>query len=335
LVAVLYAPPHWGWTVQTPLDLDGAFVIGNLPAGRYRLEVGSQVIPDIVFTGENALQLATIDLAFGRRSVIRGRVADGAGHPQPDVLITLRRAGVIVVQTRTAADGSYRFSNLPSGSYTLEATGLGQVANLVLDGEREEVADVLWPDLGPRGTLQGRVLDARGAVVPNATVRLLREGAEIAATQTDASGNFRFSGLPAGIYDLAYGDGAPVVSDIVLDDDATVLRDIILPPAPTKLLAHYLLLHCAPEPGPADGHQTGYADARLALSLALRHLARAGGAAGYSETDARQAERVTIVGDQIPPGVEQALAAAGCQVSRLSGDGYAIAARLEQLFAEG
>jgi hypothetical protein len=330
LVAVLYAPPQWGWTAQAPLDASGAFAIASLPAGRYRLEIGGQVIPDIVLNGENTLQLAAIDLALGRRSVVRGRVADGAGHSQPDVLMTLRRADVIVVQARTAADGSYRFSNLPAGMYTLDAIGLGQVASLLLDGEREEVADVLWPDAGPRGAVQGRVLDATGAFLPNATVRLLAGDAEAARGQSDSAGGYRFSGLAEGVYALAYGDTGPSIAEVTLDEDATIVRDLILPPGPVKRLEHYVLFH----PGLAAG-EPGHAEARLAFWLALHHLARAGGAAGYSEADASQAERVTIIGDQLPPGAEQALAAAGCQVTRLVGDGYALAAGLAQLFAEG
>ncbi len=331
LVAVLHAPAVWGWTRQAPLDRQGAFVFENLPPGRYRLEVGSQTISDVVLTGENQLQLAAIDLTQGRRSVVRGRVADGAGQPQPEVLMILRRDGIIVAQVNTSSEGAFNFANLPTGVYTLEAVGLGLVAgDILLDGEREQVVDVLWPDMRPRGVLQGRVLDAHGAPVAGVQVRLLRDDAEVASVQADALGAFRFSELHGGRYALTVGERAPLVTDIILDEDAMMTCDVTLPPEATKPVSHYVLFGAPPEPG-----LPGYAEARLVLGLACYHMARAGASGGYCVSDAAQAVRVTIVGDQVSAADEQTLRTAGCQVTRLSGDGYALAAALESLFAEG
>src|SRR5690606_20877168 len=123
------------WTRQALLDPAGNFTIDNLPAGSYRLEINGLTLPDLALNGENELKLASLDLNQGQRSVVRGRVADGAGRPQADVLMTLRRDGILVAQTRTDIMGVYRFVRLPAGSYLLEAVGLGQVAAFVLDGE--------------------------------------------------------------------------------------------------------------------------------------------------------------------------------------------------------
>ena len=53
----------------------------------------------------------------------------------------------------------------------------------------------------PTGTIAGTVTDQSGAVIPNATVRLRQIGsnAEITTT-TNASGQYRLRGLPAGVY---------------------------------------------------------------------------------------------------------------------------------------
>ena len=325
LVAVLYAPVNWGWTRQALLDPAGNFTFKGLPPGRYRLEVGGQTLPDLVLTGENTLQLAPIDLTTGQRSVVRGRVADETGQPQEGKTVILRREGLTVAQFQTAADGAYRFVNLPSGLYALEVVGLGIVAtDILLDGQREYVADVLWPGTGPRGVIQGRVLMADGTLAAGARVRLLRDGAEVARVEADGSGVFRFSSLPGGDYALAVGDGPALVSGIHLEEDATLTRDIVLPPAPKRLFAHYLLLNPPPEPG-----SPGYAEARLTLDLAVRYLIRAGASGGCSVADAMQADRVIIVGDAVPATVEATLRAAGCRVERLVGDGYALAASLE------
>jgi len=333
LVAVLYAPPTWGWTRQAPLDPDGNFAFEGLPPGRYRLEIGGQTLPELELTGENSLQLAPIDLGQGQHSAVRGRVADGAGRPQPDILMVLRRDHLIVAQAHTAADGTYRFANLPAGTYALEASGMGEVASgIVLDGQNERVQDVLWVGAGPRGTLQGRVLAANGVPQPGLVVRLLDDaGTEVARTQTDASGAFRFTELAGGVYALAVGEDEPLVSNIHLAEDATVTQDITLPSEPTKLLTHYLLFGQLPTPDAPAG--TG-AVARLALTLALPYLEKTGASGGFSLTEAAHAAQVLIVGDQVPETAERELRAAGCEVSRLSGDGYALAAAFEQLLAD-
>ncbi len=330
LVAVLFSPETWAWTRQFPLDPQGAFTFQNLPPGLYRLEVGEQAFSDLALTGENRLVLPAIDLMAGKRSVIRGRVADGEGQPKADRIVTLRRDNIVVAEARTAADGTYRFASLPPGAYVVEVAGLGQITSSIqLDGEREQAADGLWPSQGPRGTLQGRVRDANGAVVPYAIVHLLKDGAEVAGDEADSKGVFRFAGLTAGTYAIAVSDGKAVVDDIVLPEDATVVRDITLPPGPAKLLSHYLLF--APPPA---ANQKGHAEARLLLALATHYLT-GDLSGGFSIDEAKLADRVTIIGDRVPTSAENILSAAGCQVARLQGDVYAVAAALEQLFAEG
>jgi hypothetical protein len=326
LVAVLYALQPWSWTRQAPLALDGSFTFEGLPAGHYRVEVGAQVLSDLVMTGENRLQLALIDLAPGRHSVIRGRVADGAGHPQVEVVVTLRQQGLLVSQMRTVADGTYRFANLPAGTYSLEVAGMGVVeSSIVLDGQREYIGDVLWALPGPRSTLQGHVSASDGAFVAGATVRLLRAGVEVARTQTDSAGAFRFTALPGGVYALAVGEGDPLVADIQVDEDATITRDVILPPAPGKLLANYFLFAQAAAGTPVDAEQ------RLALSLGIDYLIYTGASGGFSPDEAAKAARVIIVGDGVPASVEETLRAAGCQVARLPGDGFALAEAFARL----
>jgi hypothetical protein len=329
-VAVLYAPKAWGWTRQSPLDKDGNFAFDNLPPGRYRLEVAGKTLNDLLLTGENRLLLAPIDLAAGRRSVVRGRIADGAGQPKPDRTVTLKREAVAVGTTRTAADGTYRFANLPSGKYSVEVAGLGLIAsNIDLDGEREHVADVLWPTQAPRGVLQGRVLNANGTPRPYATVRLLKDDKEVARMEADGKGAFRFTGLAGGRYAIAVGEGEPLTGDIEVSDEATVVRDVTAPAAGPTVFEHYLLL--APPPTAKDA---GYAEAKLMLGL-ISQYAQGDVAAGFSLDEAKLARRVTIIGDRVAAGSESALAATGAQVARLKGDAYAISTALAQLFAEG
>ena len=99
LVAVLYAPAAWGWTRQAPLDAKGNFAFDDLPPGRYRLKVGGQVRSTTCCSpARTGSQLASIDLAVGRRSVIRGRVADAAGQPKADRVVTLKRDSIVIAR---------------------------------------------------------------------------------------------------------------------------------------------------------------------------------------------------------------------------------------------
>ena len=145
----------------------------------------------------------------------------------------------------------------------------------------------------------------------------------------DSKGSFKFTGLSAGKYAISVGDGEPLARDIEVGEEATVVRDIVVAGPGPKIFDHYLLL--PPLPAAQD---PGIAEAKLILGLASHYL-HGEVAGGFSVDEATLAQRVTIVGDRVPASAESTLSAAGCQVARLSGDGYAIAAALAQVFAEG
>ena len=55
------------------------------------------------------------------------------------------------------------------------------------------------------GTIQGRVADAQGAVLPGVTVTATSPSALGAQTTvTSETGNYRFPALPPGVYDLSF-----------------------------------------------------------------------------------------------------------------------------------
>lgn len=58
------------------------------------------------------------------------------------------------------------------------------------------------PTLSPSGALVGRVLDASGAVVPNAAIIVRSPGGQVATTTTDEGGRFSFASLPEGSTEL-------------------------------------------------------------------------------------------------------------------------------------
>ena len=320
-IAVLHAPPIWGWTRQAPLDATGRFTFSGLPAARYRLRIPGADALALELNGENRLDLPRIDLAEGRRGVLRGRVVSPSGQAIEGVELGLWRDGMSIATTHTAADGAYRFANLLAGTYGLHAAGMGEVhKDFALDGEREHLYDIMWP----LGTLAGRVLSADGKPQTGQTVLLLRDGAEVLRVATGADGAFRCAALSPGTYALSWADGVPVASGIDVAVGAVLTQDLSLPAK--KLLAHYLLFSAADEQREPSGVMP-----RLALVLTWRYLRQTGATGGFSLDEAAQAVRVTVVGRHLSAEDEVTLQAAGCQVSRLPEDVEALAAAVEQL----
>lgn len=323
-IAVLHAPPIWKWTRQALLDAAGRFAFSGLPAGRYRLQIPDADVLDLELNGENRLDLPRIDSATGRRGVLRGRVISPSGAVIEGVELNLWRDGMELATIHSAADGGYRFANLPAGAYSVQAVGLGEVLKgLALDGETEETHDITWL----LGTIAGRVSSADGRPQASHTVLLLNDGVEVARVETGSDGAFRFVALAPGTYALAWVDGVPVASGIEVTAGSILHQDLKL--TAKTLLAHYLLF-----PTVDDKRETGGVMARLALALTWRYQRQTGATGGFSLDEALQAAQVTVVGRPLLPEAEAALQAAGCRVSRLPEDVVALAAAIEQLSAQ-
>jgi hypothetical protein len=78
-------------------------------------------------------------------------------------------------------------------------------------------------------SLQGTVSDAKGAVIPNATVKARHQATGVErTTQTDGSGNYQFAALPSGVYTVevqATGFKRQVVNDLNIEVASTVVKD--------------------------------------------------------------------------------------------------------------
>ncbi|MEU6223874.1 MFS transporter [Streptomyces sp. NPDC047042] len=115
---------------------EGGYAITELVAGEYTLAVGAPAfrpaaLPVTVKPSRETRQ--DVELAGG--AVLKGTVRTVDGRPVEDARVTLLDlAGNVMNTLTTAADGTFRFVDLPSGEYTVIATGYPPVATVLRVG---------------------------------------------------------------------------------------------------------------------------------------------------------------------------------------------------------
>ncbi|HEX8282893.1 MAG TPA: carboxypeptidase regulatory-like domain-containing protein [Pyrinomonadaceae bacterium] len=179
----------------------GVYEFSNLPRGGsytvtpahplYNFEPASRE-----FVNMPADQIAFFNATF-RRFTLGGRVVDSNGAALSGVEVVLGGGDAPV--TQTDAQGNYAFANVRMGrGYTVTAKRPGYafapaVVN-VPDPRGDQTVNFTGSHL--TYTISGRVTDsAGGAAVGGATVSL--GGSLSATTQTDAQGDYTFTGLPS------------------------------------------------------------------------------------------------------------------------------------------
>jgi hypothetical protein len=144
----------------------------------------------------------------------------GGGEPRlPNVTINLLdSSNNIVAHTTTAANGTYSFTNITPGSYTVaevvptgyvqtdppssgtyaETVSVGQTINNLNFGvfQTVTIGGEVFNDLNGNG-----VLNTNDAGLPGVTVELTNNAThDVTTTTTDTAGNYAFAGLAAGTY---------------------------------------------------------------------------------------------------------------------------------------
>ncbi|MBC1231154.1 hypothetical protein HB816_11890 [Listeria booriae] len=161
------------------------------------------------------LGLHTLD-----NSAVSGKVTDtatGAGLPNTRVELHDVQGNLVDAQ-QTDANGNYNFTNVSEGNYYTKviipsgyeyasSNGYGNDGNsnyIQLNGENTATgySIALKKQVTNNSAISGKVTDATtGAGLPNTRVELHDvQGNTVDAQQTDASGNYNFTGLAAGDY---------------------------------------------------------------------------------------------------------------------------------------
>jgi hypothetical protein len=151
---------------------------------------------------------------------VQGIVIDSStGKPLVGVTVLLRERGGTALQVvaDTREDGTFAFSNLPPGSYLIEATRAGYVPVRIL--ERDTTAPVLTIAPGqspsrisitltPGAVVYGRIIDDKGEVVVGAVIEALKTTHEnglgrrtvVRRAATNDLGEYRLFALLPGEY---------------------------------------------------------------------------------------------------------------------------------------
>ena len=259
----------------TTTDANGNYSFDKLPAGTYTVTVaqdgpiaGLEQTGDPDATKDNSSEPITLnndnpsttDVNFGYiadnslsgtvyRDDSRNGDQDGTEPGYSGVTVQLLDAsGNVVATTTTDANGTYSFSKLPDGTYSVKVVKDGELADTeqtedpdatkdnasepVTLGEDNPTKDHIDFGYVPDYSIHGLVYrdgdrdETHGVTekgYANQTVELRdKDGKVVATTTTDANGAYSFSKLPAGDYTVkVVKDGALTDLDQTEDPDST------------------------------------------------------------------------------------------------------------------
>jgi uncharacterized repeat protein (TIGR03803 family) len=174
---------------------DGSDPIGSLiPAG--------PALYGVTYEGGSHNDGAIFSLSLASQTYsISGKVTDSEGSPLKGVRMAL--SGASSATTKTASDGTYSFSGLLNGSYTITPSLAGYTFNPTKATPKITNKDITGADFTatPLYSISGKVtLKAGGAPLDGVTVTL--SGAAKGAVKTDSEGVYSFGNLRVGAYYL-------------------------------------------------------------------------------------------------------------------------------------
>ncbi len=195
---------------------DGIAWVGNTPHGEWDLYGTIRGATPAVVT-------ATGDIA--------GRVENEAGEPIDGAAVSTDPGGYA---TSTASDGSYTLADVPVGSYAVTASASGYASSTrngvsVIDGAVATV-DFTLEDAPSTGSVEGWVRDPSGGAISGALVRALPSSA---TATTDASGNYRITGLAPDTYTVRASKTGYVTAQatgVVVEAGSTATANLTLSP---------------------------------------------------------------------------------------------------------
>jgi hypothetical protein len=220
-------------------DGNGVYSFNFVPLGSYSISAtdpnnGDQGAGSVTLTTQDEIQ--TVNVVLNGLGTVTATVVDATSTPVANALVTLTGQSSFggVFNGVTQPDGTFTFSQLPAGSFSVTAsnpqTGAGaSVTSSVAAGQSATVT----LQLQPVGSIAGVVFAVDG-VTPVADMSVVLLGADqTKQTATSAAdGSFIFSTVPSGSYTLSAIDGNGTVraqvSVTVVTQGAVVTRNLVL-----------------------------------------------------------------------------------------------------------
>ncbi len=221
-------------------DASGAYSLGDdvgIPSGTYTITASANrqptgTVSGVVLTGGVT---STVDLSLvGSGAVITGTVTDEHGAPVAGATVSVNydNGGT---GASTDVNGTYVFTDLPDGTYTVSARAPNLLEQTVgpfaLVAGQHETANL---QLQVAGTLSGRITDGDGHGIANANISVSGStaiGTVADFATTDPTGHYALSSLRTGDYTTyVSADGfAPLnAAPVSVTEGATTPLDLTL-----------------------------------------------------------------------------------------------------------
>lgn len=239
---------------RPPSDARGGFLLDDVAPGSIAVSVEAEgYLPaePLLLEVPEGQELADVEARLRHGATIAGTVTDAAGKPVVGAQVSLPgrdlpQAGWLTPPRRasTDGDGHYLLRGVAEGpgSVVAERPGLARAAR---DLEVRPGLNSVDLQLGNGLILAGRVADEAGHPLGDAF--LLLNGAKFEGTASLADGTFRFTGLPAGPYELGVEKPAYAETrqEVTLGDSSREDVQIVLKAAGATIQGRILGLDAA------------------------------------------------------------------------------------------
>ncbi|MEW4288285.1 carboxypeptidase regulatory-like domain-containing protein [Rossellomorea marisflavi] len=172
---------------------------------------GTRLLDRVVATGVDSYSGGTltsnttvVNVNVLAAATINGTITDQTtGLVLPNTTVTLLQGVTVIATTSSNAAGFYSFTNVVPGNYTVQASRTNyttaSVNTSVSSGSSQTVNIALQP---LTSNITGNV--SSGGPINNATIVLTNtSGTVVATTTTNAAGNYSFTGITPGSYNLS------------------------------------------------------------------------------------------------------------------------------------
>ena len=190
---------------STSTKSNGIYLLGLNP-GSYQLKVVKPgysigLKQTTLSIGQN---LTGVNYTLAENFVfISGSVSDENGDPLEQVFVNLRKTGGGGASSVTNQDGSFSFSGLTGGNYTIAISKSGFIEKTILrsakDGDYLAITEKLTEK---NGAISGNITDTNGNALADVTVSAISESGNEYTVITDTKGSYEMSSLELGAYTI-------------------------------------------------------------------------------------------------------------------------------------